>query len=87
MWRAKYQEDRIEESRGRSSEVLQKLRAMGQFELKKLPFTQGQGTINRVAPGVYQSAIARHFSVWGRYEVMPKTKKQLREEERRIPLG
>ena len=87
MWRARYREDRIELRMPRASEVAGKLRAITKPEMKKLPFTKGQGMINKVAPGVVQSAIARHFSLWGRYEAMPKTRKQLKEEPRRIPLG
>jgi len=87
MWRVKYRQDRIEETRGRPSEVSGKLLAMRTPEMKKLPFTQGQGMINRVADGVVASAMARHFSLWGRFEPMPLTKRQLKEMPRRSPLG
>lgn len=89
MWRARYREDRIEESRGMPSEVSEKVRAIVSQPVQtfqKPPFISKSGYL---PPGVVRSVIMRRKTLWGRYEIVPLTRRDIKSEEelRRIPLG
>ena len=68
MWNARYREDRIEESRGRPSQVSEKVQAITSQPTQTVRqplFISESGTIPlRVAISV----IERRRSLWGRYE-------------------
>ena len=87
MWRAKYEEDRVQESRGQRSEVAGKVEAIVSQPTQtfRIPPFIGEDPYIPLRVGI--SVLRRHSELWGRYEAMPLTRKQLREEERRIPLG
>lgn len=62
--------------------VEEKLSGVTRPEMKKLPFTKGQGEMNYIADGVIFSAIARLSSLWGNFEAMPLTKRDIERERR-----
>lgn len=87
MWRARYREDRVEESRGMPSEVSEKVRAIVSQPVQTYSIPPFVGEDPYIPLGVAESVLMRPRSLWGRYEAMPLTKRQLTQKERRIPLG